>query len=55
MTAPEPVPGTDVTADLDDLDPSERVATSDPDAMRDDLVEDPNAASASGDDAGGAG
>lgn len=52
---PDSVPGTDVTADLDDLDPSERVATSDPGAMRDDLGDDPNAASPSGDDAGGAG
>ena len=55
MSTPETGPGTDVTADLADLGAHEKPASSDPDAMRDDLPEDSQAATADGDDSGGAG
>jgi hypothetical protein len=55
MTHPDNGPGTDVDADSRDLGEHERPETSDPDAMRDDLPEDPNAATGPDDDSGGAG
>ena len=55
MSTPDTGPGTDVTADDADLAEHERPASSDPDAMREDLPPDSQAVGGEGDDAGGAG
>jgi hypothetical protein len=53
MSTPDTGPGTDVSADLDDLGEHERPASSDPAEQRDDLPADSQAVGGEGDDDGG--